>query len=46
MYDFHYNYIKEKCNSELLFTDTDTLVYETKTHFIEEDFYNVSIYLI
>ena len=31
MYEFHYNYIKKK----LLFTDTDSLMYEIKT----EDFY-------
>ena len=38
MFDFHYNYIKEKCGdrAELLFTDTDSLMYEIST----EDFYN------
>ena len=37
MYDFHYNYIKLKYadNAKLLFTDTDSLMYEIKT----EDFY-------
>ena len=46
MYDFHYNYIKPKygislpdgkagSRAELLFTDTDSLMYEIKT----EDFY-------
>ena len=37
MYDFHYNYIKKKSGqaASLLFTDTDSLVYEIKT----EDFY-------
>ena len=37
MYDFHYKYIKNKYGSraQLLFTDTDSLMYEIKT----EDFY-------
>ena len=37
MYDFHYNYVKQKYRdkAKLLFTDTDRLMYEIQT----EDFY-------
>ena len=35
MYDFNYNYIKRKYDAELLFTDTDGLVYEIECNSIE-----------
>ena len=40
MYGFHYDYIKNKYNSKskLLFTDTDSLMYEIKTEDVYEDF--------
>ena len=40
MYEFHYDYIKNKCgsNSRLLFTDTDSLMYEIKTKDVYEEF--------
>ena len=40
MYDFHYDYIKNKYNnnSRLLLTDTDSLMYEIKTEGVHEDF--------
>ena len=39
MYEFHYKYIKSKFDAKLLFTDTDSLVYETKTEDVYEGFY-------
>ena len=41
MFDFHYNYIKKKYGkkSELLFTDTDSLMYEIKTKDFYKDIY-------
>ena len=36
MYDFHYAYFKNKFNAKLLFTGTDSLVYEIKG---EDDIY-------
>ena len=40
MHEVHYNYIKNKyrSNSRLLFTDTDSLMYENKTDDVYEDF--------
>ena len=42
MYDFHYNYIKEKyCDkARLLFTDTDSLTYEIEAEDVYRDFWN------
>ena len=42
MYEFHYDYIKNKYgnSSRLLFIDTDSLMYEIKTEDIYKDFSN------
>ena len=39
MYEFHYKYIKNRSDAKLLFTDTDSLVFEIKTKDVYEDFY-------
>ena len=39
MYEFYYKYVKSKSDANLLFTDTDSLVYEIKTEDAYEDFY-------
>ena len=42
MYDFDYNYIKNKYNNRarLLFTDTDSLTYEIEAEDVYKDFWN------
>ena len=40
MFDFHYNYIQRKYNPKLVFTSTDSLVYEIETNEVYEDFQN------
>ena len=39
MYDFHYNFIKNVFNTELLFTDMDSLTYEIKSKNVYEEFF-------
>ena len=38
MYEFHYNYIERKYDAKLLFTGTDSFVYEIEIN-VYEDFY-------
>ena len=42
MYDFHYNFIKDKYGDKarLLFTDTDSLTYEIEADDVYQDFWN------
>ena len=39
MYDFHYNFVKNNFDGELIFTDTDSLAYEIKSENVYEEFY-------
>ena len=39
MYDFHYDFITNKFDAELLFTDTDSLTYEIKSENVYEEFF-------
>ena len=39
MYDFHYSFIKNNFDAELLFTDTDSLAYEIKSKDVYEEFF-------
>ena len=40
MYDFHYGFIKKHFDTELLFTDTDSLTYEIKSEGVYKEFFN------
>ena len=40
MYDFHNKYNRNKFDAKLLFTDTDSLVYEIKTEDVYKYFYS------
>ena len=45
MYQFHYKYIKYNFGANLLFTDTDSLVYEIKTEDVYENLFDFCNYL-
>ena len=46
MYDFHYNFIKNNFDAELLFTDTGSLTYEVKSENVYEKFFKISLTLV
>ena len=39
IYNFHCNFIKKNFNAELLFTDTDSLIYEIKSEKVYKEFF-------
>ena len=39
MYDFYYNFIEKYSDAQLLFTDTDRLIYEIKPEDVYEEFF-------
>ena len=39
MYNFHHNLIKKRFDTELLFTDTDSLTYEIKSENVYEELF-------
>ena len=39
MYHFHYNFIKNNFDAELLFTDKDSLTYEITLENVYEEFF-------
>ena len=43
MYEFNYKDIKRKFSADLLFTNTDSLVYEIETNEVYEDFHEDKI---
>ena len=45
MYDFHYNFIKNNFDAELLFTNTDRLAYKTKSEDVYEKILSTNICL-
>ena len=38
-YEFHYNFIKKNVDAKLLFTDTDSFVYDIESEDVYEDFF-------
>ena len=46
MYHFHCSFIKNNFDTELLFTDTERLTYETNQKMFMKNFLSVSICLI